>query len=409
MTSIQDWTYEYINTTNKNHLKKYGQYFTPKDIIDTLSLHPSFNPSKESTVKALEPCFGTGLLIEKIASQLKNFDYQLECVELDPILYQGTKNCIEPHSNTSLIQQDFFNYSKDLESEFDLIIGNPPNYEMYKPNKHLKNRFHTVIYGKLNIFTLFLYECIRLLKPYGHLYFVIPQSFTSSKHFAKLRESILTHTEIIDLIKFDTNSLVLKLRKLTIRENGFQMSKKFVLRRNGRMYFVKKNESVWFTQNFPTTNISSLGGYVKTGAVVWNQHRKKLFEYPLEEFPTIELIRPRNISILNGTLDKADCLFMRPTKSYVKYLEKGPFLLVNYVASRNTIKLYVYLEKDPNVKYFIENHLKIIKIKDTHGTLNKLERIKNSLESPKTLEFIQKLFGNTQLNSDELENIIPIF
>ena len=57
-----------------------------------------------------------------------------------------------------IFQSDFLELN--IIKKYDLIVGNPPYFEIKK--KDLKYEgYQTVISGRINIYTLFLYKCIR--------------------------------------------------------------------------------------------------------------------------------------------------------------------------------------------------------------------------------------------------------
>ena len=51
----------------------------------------------------------------------------------------------------------------------------------------IRETFKEIITGRVNIYSLFIYKCIGILKPSGKLIFVIPTRLLSSKYFEKLR------------------------------------------------------------------------------------------------------------------------------------------------------------------------------------------------------------------------------
>jgi len=80
---------------------------------------------------------------------------------------------------------------------FDLILGNPPygiigdasHYPIHgllAAKQQYKKQFHTWC-GKYNVYGLFVEHSVRLLKPGGHLVFVIPSTWMLLDDFAPLR------------------------------------------------------------------------------------------------------------------------------------------------------------------------------------------------------------------------------
>jgi hypothetical protein len=87
-----------------------------------------------------------------------------------------------------------------------------------------------------------------------------------------------------------------------------------------------------------------------------------------------------------------------------KHVQNGPFILINRIVGLNPPKLNIVFENDSTHKYFIENHINVVR-----GSLEKLQEIYESLQKKETLCFLEELLGSTQLSQYELQNIVPIF
>jgi hypothetical protein len=154
------------------------------------------------------------------------------------------------------------------------------------------------------------------------------------------------------------------------------------------------------------TFISGLGCSVKTGNIVWNQFMAKHKDQFINDSKSdgkdnIPLIYPRNLK--NGKIT-----FIKDNKKpqYIKYNADikpifGPVIAINRIVGLDSVSLHpVLIEKG---KYFFENHINVIT-----GSLKNLKMIEKSLNNKKTVEFIKKIIGNTQLSKTELETMIPI-
>ena len=60
----------------------------------------------------------------------------------------------------ALLNQDY--------EKYDLVIGNPPYFE-FSPPKEIKEKFKEVVNGRVNIFSLFIYQGIKWLKEEGYV------------------------------------------------------------------------------------------------------------------------------------------------------------------------------------------------------------------------------------------------
>ena len=93
--------------------------------------------------------------------------------------------------------------SVSLQSEFDLVIGNPPFGKVRDrlEDKILKASGRANLGGHTNFYSLFLLRGLKWVKPGGGLVFVLPTSFVAGPHFAGLRHEVFSRAfvERIDL------------------------------------------------------------------------------------------------------------------------------------------------------------------------------------------------------------------
>lgn len=406
---IKDLSIKYTLNTDKNYLKKFGQFFTLSSdillkLIDTEHL---------DNLDILEPSCGTGIIILECMKKFKNFN--LDAIEIDKNVYTKTLDLFKQHSNVKFINSDFLKYNFDGK-KYDLIIGNPPYFELAKDVKmSINDDFKDIVSGRTNIYSLFIFKSIKLLKKNGQLIFIIPKTILSGKYFSKLREYIHKHCYILDIIKFDNSNLfkkalqsviILKLQLRDLRDINNEKNN-YILKINKELYFVKDKEELKI--DVETTTISDLNCIVKTGNIVWNQHKELLSNNKTEN--TLRVIMASNIK--SGKLiikENTDVLIEKKQYMTINDLNRhliisGPYILINRIVGLNPPRLNIYFEKSNNneSKCFIENHVNFIK-----GPLENLTRIYNSLNNNFTVKFIKELIGNTQLSQNELENIIPI-
>ena len=89
---------------------------------------------------------------------------------------------------------------------FDLIIGNPPYFVCKKSD--VPKEYSEFIYGRPNIFGLFIIHSLSLIKPGGIIAFIIPKSFLNSLYYSKIRNYI---KETCSIVKIDDYSSFGKL------------------------------------------------------------------------------------------------------------------------------------------------------------------------------------------------------
>lgn len=411
---IHDLSIKYTTETDKDYLKQFGQFFTlSPEILSNLT--GGLKLPKKATI--LEPSAGTGAIILECMKHFKNFS--LDAIEIDKNVYDKTKVLFNslPSSVGALphmINADFLTHDFK-EKRYNLIIGNPPYFEITKEmRKNISEEFKEIILGRTNIYSLFVYKCIKLLKPKGQLIFIIPKTILSGKYFSKLRTFIHKNCNILDIIKFDNNKLfkkalqsviILKLERVSVALQDYTLTI------DNELYFVK--DPTQLSLNVDTTTISKLNCTVKTGNVVWNQHKELLCDNKIET--SLRLTHSSNIKENNLVLNNVDPALNNETskKQYMTINDQnqhlittGPYILINRIVGLDPPKLNIYFERNngEESKCFIENHVNFIK-----GPVEQLTRIYNSLRDPRTITFIKEFIGNTQLSQYELQNIIPIF
>ena len=177
----------------------YQAYYTKSDpileyMVGMLDIQPNDY--------ILEPCGGDGVFVDKIRHYIKDVD--IDVLELNSKSVSLLKNkyvdChrIKIKETDTLLDEDIILSCKT----YDKIIGNPPYGARHdeKKRKQLSSLYPN-LYTKES-YTLFLYLCIRNLKPGGRLCFIIPDTFLSLHRHEGLREYLLTNTKIIELSLF---------------------------------------------------------------------------------------------------------------------------------------------------------------------------------------------------------------
>ena len=418
---------KYTSETPVSHLKKQGQYFTiEKELLCRLLDDYKPHAKTDTTISILEPACGTGCVIAECLRWTQNkqaIPLMITGVEIEDKLAEQTAETFSEYENVQIVKSDFLVYND--QQEYDLIIGNPPYFET-KLTAEQKGEYKDILCGRTNVYSLFIYRSIQMLKQGGELRFIIPRTILSGKYFSKLRRYIHDHCDIVDIVKFSKTNMfskalqsviILKLRK---RKSNDIPTGNCILELISDVYFVK-NKHLLTTHNNHTTTIQSLGCRVKTGGIVWNQHKEELESERKPE--TAPLVMASNLKtnclILNDKSTAqndqkqngqtntrqttAKKQYMRVTGKNSKYLESGPCVLVNRIVGMDPPKLNVVLVRDTTIKFFVENHVNIIT-----GPLESLETIKTSLQSPGTIKFMGELLGSTQMSQHELECILPI-
>ncbi|MDD4477315.1 MAG: transcriptional repressor LexA [Patescibacteria group bacterium] len=404
-SDFTEHTTSYINQADIKYRKSLGQYFTPKPVREALIEQLLKNIKKP---KILDPGCGTG---EFLLTAKKYFpDAELFGWDIDKNLI-GISQKNAPEAKLKC--------TDSLENEqygaFDLVIGNPPYFE-FTPSEKIGNKFQTIIGGRTNIFSLFIYQGLKWLKEGGYLAYVIPPSMNNGAYFAKLRNFIVENANIEYLHVLNDPKLFHGAQQTTMllilkkgKNNG-----DYIFRKNGVVIF---SEEVKFLEEAfkNRATLFDLGYEVKTGRVIWNEHKNSLTNDSKKGVP---LIWSQNIGSNSLNLSAND---KKPQYITKENPDIGPAIVVNRITGTvKSAKLKAAIVP-PGMKFFAENHVNVItQIKDKKqgqlGFLNKsikklsisLNEIVKQLSSPDKLKVVRNITGNTQISKTELEKLFPI-
>lgn len=400
---VSEFTQEslnYMENTDIEYRKKLGQYFTPKTVRDILlsKLPKIDNP------KILDPACGTGEFLISCDEIFNN--PSLDGIEIDNNLVEIVKNKIK----ANIICSDTLNL--EPKPTYDFVVGNPPYFE-FKPDKQLKSKFSCILNGRSNIFSMFVKIGLDYLKEGGYLAYVIPPSMNNGAYFNKLRKYIndVANIEYLKILKNeDIFHKAQQTVMLLVLKKG-KNKKDYVFERNGIVIF-SENYKLLKEKYKDTVSLRDLGYRVKTGSVVWNQHKDKLTN---NKNSTIPLLWAHNIQN-----NKLIIPFNQEKKpQYINYptFDVGPSIIVNRItgaASKACLKAAIVPD---GMKYVGENHINII-FKDNNynidllNSLNSyemsLENIHKAIISEDTIKIMRNITGNTQISKTELELLLPI-
>lgn len=366
---------EYVNSVSREYRNEMGQFFTSKNIKEKcIELVSKYIEPK----KVLEPSYGTGEFFHSICDKWENI--QITGIELDPVLGKII------HQGIKTYNVDFL--TSKINCQYDLIIGNPPYFEL-KSNSKYKSMYSHIIQGRFNIYALFIYKSITLLQENGVLCFVIPESIKSSPSFSKLRKFISENCEILELFSMGNFSSEVSQGCII-----------FMCQRKSKGItgkFVNPLTLVFSTETSQSKTIQDTGVLVKTGSVVWNKHKDKLYDVR-EECKEYSSLLIYSDSILSKNEESK----RNPEKK--KYIglkgTRESVILVSRSSGKN-IKCALYL--NPQEDYLVENHVNVIT-----GDVETLKNVYKSLISEDTKKYLNETMGTVNLSKTQLLNI-PYF
>ncbi|WP_440059457.1 HsdM family class I SAM-dependent methyltransferase [Thermogladius sp. 4427co] len=389
-------TASYILRADPRKRASLGQFFTPRSIREKLlsKLPRLYKP------RVLDPACGTG---EFLLSAKEYFiEPELHCWEIDPELAEIARKIV-PEARVEVVDS----LTREFKEEFDIVLGNPPYFE-FKPSEEIRSKYREVIYGRVNIYSLFIYLGVRLLKPGGYLAFVVSSSMNNGGYFKKLREFIVRNADIVYLEKikdpyvfsdpgYRVNHTFQLLVLVKARNTG-----RYVFSRNGYIVFSERYD--YLEKSFEeSATLGELGYKVVTGRVVWNQHKDKLTDNPDEG---ILLVWSHNIR--KGRL----VLQNKPGKpQYIKWpiekADRGPVIVVTRVVGHPKHAVVEAALVPPGVVFVAENHVNVV-YPPPGASLEELKKVVEELNSERVQKIVRELVGNTQLSKTELENLVPL-
>lgn len=394
---------------SKDEKKEYGIFITPQIIINKLgsSIIKYASENGINIRSILEPSCGTCEIVNYCDNVFNGI--HIDAIEFNSKIFERIKT-LTFKNKVNIIHQDFIKF--DSSVKYDLIIGNPPYFVLEKGYK-ISKKMEPYIYGRPNIFGLFIIQAISMLAPNGILAFIIPKSFLNSAYYSKIRNYIKETCKIIEIIDFEKDNKFIDTQQSTF---GIILKKE----PNNKILSVECSYSIKFNDNFMftndsvflksllegTTTLAQLGLSVRTGNIVWNQHKDELTDDDNE-----------TVLIYNTNLTKEHTIDLKTFKNEEKhqYIKKDgridPVLVVNRGNGNSAYKLNYALVSNIG-PYLIENHLNEIysskKIKKEE-LINLFNKIIQSFDNPKTQIFIDLFLGNNGLSKTELETIFPIY
>lgn len=396
---IEEYTKEsidYLKNTDIKKRKKLGQYFTPKSIRELLL---SKLPKKDNA-DILDPACGSGEFLLSCKKYFKNpilygFDIDKKLINISSKLVK----------NASIKNFDFLNIDIN-KKKYDYIIGNPPYFEL-KLNEEIKKKYFDIIKGRVNIFSLFIKTGLDLLKDGGYLAYVVPPSMNNGAYFSKLREYIIKNSslEYLHIIDGADNFHLAnqKVMLIILKKTNSKKSSKYIFKKNGITIFTEDKN--FLNKSYKNTvSLKDIGYTVKTGSIIWNEHKEKLTN---DKNNSTLLIWASNIN--NG---KIIIGYTKGKPQYIKNISndliiKSRVVVVNRITGSSkdiNIKVAMVNEKE----FVCENHVNVIYMSKNANCNYSLEDIFKALQDKTNIKVMRLISGNTQISKTELERLLPI-
>ncbi|OHQ56301.1 hypothetical protein HMPREF2617_04810 [Corynebacterium sp. HMSC070H05] len=169
----------------------FGQYFTPRHIADLMV----GMIKSERTAEVLEPSSGEGVFLDALYDQ--GFT-NAQGYEIDERLTHNPAHKVTHRSFVSVSEA----------SLFDVVIGNPPYIRWKNLTPELREEMQdhplwgTLFNSLSDYLTVFIANSVTHLTPGGELIFITPSFWMHTSHSLKLREWMLQHGHISDVVDF---------------------------------------------------------------------------------------------------------------------------------------------------------------------------------------------------------------
>ena len=432
-----------------NEKRKLGQYFTP---ADTAGLMASFTKAEfdNKTIRVLDPGCGTGILscalVEVLANKFRNVNFELTCYEIDGSIIEYTNlslNYLKQYLaqkgiqlNYRLINEDFitdhavlFNEENNKKELFDIVISNPPFFKI--PHEDNKGWLAKKIFpGQANIYLLFVYASVKMLKENGEFIFLIPRSFCSGgafKHFRKeifkflLPEKIHLFSsndlafeesgELSDSIifygkrsNFCFESCQIELTRAQCKTSPYIID--YIKEKNIIPLPASEEDEILLSEikQWPCT-LKDLGYTIHFGKATITEFEK--YSIPAGQ----ELNKALQIK-LNSSPSEEYIVVNKETEPLV--IENGNYIFLrryNKIDKEKKICAFPYLNNNPEIKYLCVDK-QLLYIYKKHGSFTEPEIIKLTeiLNSETLNKYLKIIFGNINLSIEEYKEIqLPDF
>jgi adenine-specific DNA-methyltransferase len=204
----------YTSTVDSEHKKSLGQFFTP---IEAAQFMASQITASKSHIRILDPGCGLGILTAALIEHLVEsnpalssidlvvFETDIKILPLAERSFDYMREWLKGHKidlTFFLCKNDFILHNSPILNNhsvsrelYDYIISNPPYFKLPKDDARTKAS-KSVIFGQVNIYTIFLFLASKLTERNGKLIFITPRSFCSGSYSRLFRELFFSKVDV---------------------------------------------------------------------------------------------------------------------------------------------------------------------------------------------------------------------
>lgn len=392
-----------LSTISMTDRKQQGIFFTPSSIRRILIEHV-INTCSSPIRTILEPAMGSGEFVYDI---YKTFPHaNITGIELNTSIYKHNESPVTRKYNC-----DFLSFESDVF--YDLIIGNPPYFQITDPEEKKKYRsIYPQLEGKFDIYLLFILKAVQLLSSNkGVLAFVLPKTFMNTQSYDKVRRFLVERYSLLNIIDFgmydnDWNGTKQSTIGLILQEKppDVEMCTPFGMEICPTLFLINTRKSIDILKSLSSNRatIHSKGYKVKTGEIVCTHSKYKA---SLSDTPGYLLIHNSQLRN-NAYIPEKPQNSNRPLYIHCdpKYIIQTPVIVLNRGNGNSGFLKFQFALIDPSkfeIPLVAENHVYKIFGPD-------IMSLYKSLNDPRTKIFVKHTVGNGSLTKTFIESI-PFF
>lgn len=459
-------TKKYIKTIDLAEKKKDGQVFTPLEIANYMAGMIAL-PKRDFSL--IDPGAGTGILLAAVCDQIitkakKPLTIRITAYETDEKILSYLESCLE-HCKSSLFENGHTLISTVVNSDFikdnihcidnsqewnthnllsyDVIIANPP-YQKLPKLSQLRGLLPDIIFGRTNLYGIFIALGITLLNDNGQFVFFTPRSYCSGQYHKKIREMLLQNTCIKTIHSFESRHNIFeehdvlqeviilhgkktqekKCSPITVQSTlsqslddiqSFRVPYSYIVPRKNPLLNIhipqteNDRKIIDIVQSWKNS-LGDLGFKISTGKVV-DFRAKQFLRESSDDISTVPLLWMQHVK--NGQIDWPLSKFKKP--QYIVSCESTKAKLVpvqNYVIMRRfsskeekkRIQAFPFMASQfPNYKVIgFENHLNYLYRIDGKLSIEEAFGFSAFFNSNIIDRYYRLLSGNTQVNASDI-------
>ncbi len=204
LDDYRQWVYDYTNLSDHTQKDKFRQKIeeikhafrtelSMKEIDKLSKVRGKIEDLQSKDIFGNQK--GSATEIKKLKGKLKDLEAQRDDINNNK-LYE---NAFEWRFEFPALLDEEGNFTG-----FDVVIGNPPYVQVQNQEKYLYKDY-PIIEGHVDLYELFIQRGNMLLKKYGVLNYIIPNTILSNLYSQQLRKSLINEYGLAEITNFGMN------------------------------------------------------------------------------------------------------------------------------------------------------------------------------------------------------------